>query len=107
MLKVLRSQWFTNLSPPPVLKREYLCKYEPEHYPLFDNFHAININKSIEIPVDYDGLMAVPITYLDKHEPERFEIIGVLNHGKDGDWDFCKPLLNGKEVYKRIIIKRK
>lgn len=70
--------WFTNLD---VAKRhEKLIlwkKYTPEEYPRYDNYDAINVNKVSEIPVDYDGVMGVPITFLDKYNPDQFEIIGM------------------------------
>ena len=70
--------WFTNLD---VAKRhEKLIlwkKYTPEEYPDFDNYDAINVDKVSEIPCDYDGVMGVPITFLDKYNPEQFEIIGL------------------------------
>lgn len=70
--------WFTNLD---VAKRhEKLIlwkKYTPEEYPRYDNYDAINVNKVSEIPCDYDGVMGVPITFLDKYNPEQFEVIGM------------------------------
>ena len=52
-------------------------KYSPDEYPIYDNYDAINVNKTDHIPVDYAGEMGVPITFLDKHNPEQFEIIGM------------------------------
>ena len=70
--------WFTNLD---VAKRhEKLIlwkKYTPEEYPTYNNYDAINVDKVSEIPCDYDGVMGVPITFLDKYNPEQFEIIGL------------------------------
>lgn len=71
-------QWWTNLD---VLKRhEELVLYEtysPEKYPRFDNYDGINVDKTTEIPKDYDGVMGVPISFLDKYNPDQFEIIGI------------------------------
>ena len=50
--------------------------YTPEEYPHYDNYDAINVDKVTDIPVDYDGIMGVPITFLDKYNPEQFEIVG-------------------------------
>ena len=50
-------------------------KYSSEEYPHYDNYDAINVDKTIDIPCDYDGVMGVPITYLDKHNPDQFEIL--------------------------------
>lgn len=100
--------WFTNLD---VAKRhEKLIlwkKYAPEEYPKYDNFDAVNVNKVAEIPCDYDGIMGVPITYLDKHNPEQFDIVGEFNHGCDSTYDLAKPIINGKELYPRIAIRKK
>ena len=51
-------------------------------------------------------VMGVPITFLDKYCPEQFEIIGDACHGSDHQWDYFKPIINGKLIYKRILIKR-
>lgn len=70
--------WFTNLD---IIKRhetlDLIEKYTPEKYPKYDNYDAINVNRVLDIPVDYDGVMGVPITFLDKHNPEQFEILGI------------------------------
>ena len=52
--------------------------YNPQEYPKYDNYDAINVNKVSDIPCDYDGFMGVPITFLDKYNPEQFEIVGLL-----------------------------
>lgn len=108
--------WFTNLDH---AKRheEIICfrHYTPEEYPHYDNYDAINVNKVAEIPVDFDGVMGVPITFLDKYNPEQFEIIGATeSEGKGfscGLWKeetkVAQPVVQGKKVYKRIFIKRK
>ena len=57
----------------------------PEKYPKYDNYDAINVDKTIDIPMDYDGVMGVPITFLDKHNPEQFEIVAL---GIVGSIDF-------------------
>ena len=68
--------WFTNLDISKRHEKLILWKnYTPEEYPKYDNYDAINVNKVSEIPVDYDGVMGVPITYFDKHNPEQFEIL--------------------------------
>ena len=51
-------------------------KYSPEEYPKYDNYDAINVDKTSDIPADYNGVMGVPITFLDKYNPEQFEILG-------------------------------
>ena len=70
--------WFTNLD---IIKRhetlDLIEKYTPEKYPKYDNYDAINVNRVLDIPVDYNGIMGVPITFMDKHNPEQFEILGI------------------------------
>lgn len=126
--------WFTNLD---VAKRhEKLIlwkKYTPEEYPRYDNYDAINVNKVSEIPCDYDGVMGVPITFLDKYNPDQFEIVA-FRKGDDGkDLVFTREReresstvlsypcttsiagmiknaegkINGKPTYARITIRRK
>lgn len=70
--------WFTNID---IEKRheEMLsyCRYNPEDYPRYDNYDAIEVSKSANIPYDYDGIMGVPITFLDKYNPDQYEIVGI------------------------------
>lgn len=71
---------FTNLDITKRHEKLILWKnYTPEEYPKYDNYDAINVDKVTDIPCDYDGIMGVPITFLDKYSPEQFEIIGLLN----------------------------
>ena len=75
--------WFTNLDIAKRHEKLILWKhYSSEEYPTYDNYDAINVDKVDQIPCDYDGVMGVPITFLDKYNPEQFEIIGLVN-GKD------------------------
>lgn len=78
MIRVSGVHWFTNLD---INKRhEDLILYKnyiPEEYPKYENLDAINVNKTKDIPIDYTGMMGVPITFMDKYNPEQFEIIGV------------------------------
>ena len=100
--------WFTNMDITKrheSLKGELYKTYTPEEYPPYDNYDAIHIAKVEIIPIDYAGIMSVPITFLDKHNPEEFEIIGELNNGSDNAFDLVKPKLNGNYVYKRIAIR--
>lgn len=78
-----------------------------EQYPKYDNYNAIDVPFSDSIPSDYDGIMGVPISFLDKYNPEQFEIIGEANHGSDNEFDLFKPLINGTAKFKRILIKKK
>ena len=70
--------WFTNLDIKKRHENLILYKhYSPEEFPKYDNYDAINVDKVADIPMDYDGVMGVPITFLDKYNPEQFEIIGL------------------------------
>lgn len=82
-------------------------KIREEGYPKFDNFDAIDVPYSDAIPSDYDGIMAVPISFLDKYNPSEYEIVGEANHGSDNEYDLFKPIINGEVKFKRLLIKRK
>lgn len=112
-------RWFTNLDIPKRHENLILWKhYTPEEYPKFDELpDVINIDKVQNIPVGFDGLMAVPITFLDKYNPEQFEIIDALNRYTILDYfgvnedvqnrhSHCCNI-NGKSTYYRIVIRKK
>ena len=104
----VKSRWFTNLDHKKC--HEFLTlteKYDPAKYPKYDNYDAINVDKVNDIPKDWDGVMGVPITFLDKYNPEQFEIVGELNNGSDKEFDYANPIIDGKKKYTRILIKRK
>lgn len=85
-VKLLRSPsvWFTNLDHARRHEKLVLWKqYTSEEYPRYDNYDAINVDKTAEIPMDYDGVMGVPISFLDKYCPEQFEIVA-FRKGDDG-----------------------
>lgn len=108
--------WFTNLDHNK--RHEWLDlwkRYTPEEYPTYDNYDAIEVSKTAEIPEDYFGVMGVPITFLDKYNPEQFEIIWTTDRGGDGHLEHLKkihtrydaPVVNGNGMYKRILIRRR
>lgn len=124
MIRVSGVTWMTNLEIPKRNEElDLVCHYSPEEYPKYDNYNAVNISKTVDIPCDYDGYMGVPITFLDKYNPNQFEII----------WQACgntrasapssvlkelqyKPhpedrggcgVVNGKRQYARVIIRNK
>ena len=102
------AMWLTNLDTERRHQELTLTQcYDPVRYPKYDNFDGINVKKVTEIPMDYDGIMGVPITYLKYHNEEQFEIVGEANHGSDNEFDLFKPKINGKELFKRILIRRK
>lgn len=78
MIRVSGVMWFTNLDIKKRHEHMILVKrYNPEVYLHYDNYDAINVDKTTDIPCDYAGLMGVPITFLDKYNPEQFEIVGI------------------------------
>ncbi|MGN0338254.1 MAG: adenine-specific methyltransferase EcoRI family protein [Lachnospiraceae bacterium] len=102
------AMWLTNIDIPRKYKKlELKQHYKPELYPKYDNFDGINVKRVADIPVDYDGVMGVPITYIKYHNDSQFEIIGEANHGSDNEFDLFKPKVNGKDLFKRILIRRK
>ena len=77
-IRVKGVRWFTNLDYAQRHEELILYKqYSPEEYPHYDNYNAIEVSKTAEIPKDWDGVMGVPITFLDKYNPEQFEILGI------------------------------
>ena len=69
--------------------------------------HTMNVERVQDIPMDYSGIMGVPITIINKYNPEQFEIVGEANHGSDNEYDLFKPTVNGKLLFKRILIRNK
>lgn len=124
MIRVSGVNWFTNLEIPKRNEElDLVCRYSPEEYPFYDNYNAINIGRTQDIPCDYEGLMGVPITFLDKYNPNQFEIIwqasgntrasapsyvlkevGYKPHPEDRGG--C-GVVNGKRQYSRILIRNK
>lgn len=118
-------RWFTNIP----LKRENgniisTKKYSANKYVKYENFDAIEINSVADIPMDYEGIMGVPITFLDKYNPNQFEIVGISNHGRklatkiymNEECPNCNYLNSGavisdngvlRLVYSRIFIRKK
>ena len=99
LVKFRNVGWYTNLDFQA--RHEELILYKKyygneEEYPKYDNYDAINVDKTADIPCDYFEKMGVPITYLDKHNPEQFMLE-----------DIIKPRINGKWIYRRLIIKRR
>ena len=100
--------WFTNLD---VQKRhenlDLYKEYSPEEYPKYDDYDAINVNKICDIPCDYDGIMGVPITFLDKFNPDQFEIIGLDRYVDDNPHYGHRFKICNKETYARILIRKR
>lgn len=117
MIRVSGVVWYTNLEIQKRHEDLVLYKpYNPQDYPKYDNYDAINVDRTVDIPVDYDGVMGVPITFMDKYNPEQFDIIGSIDSaGYDpdivgipfkGDRD-ARAIVNGQVLYTRFLIKRK
>ena len=123
-IRVKGVRWYTNLD---YTERhtdiDLWKKYTPEEYPRYENYNAINIDKTADIPEDYYGIMGVPITFLDKYNPDQFEIVWQAS----GNTRACAPsdvlseleykphkddrggcgIVNGSRVFSRILIRRK
>jgi len=82
-------------------------------YYKYDNYDAINVDKVRDIPIDYEGFMGVPITFIDKYNPNQFEIIGLIAGnirglaGIPSSIDKDGPYINGKLRYGRVLIRKK
>lgn len=104
--KVPAISWFTNINhkkhnEPLDLYR----KYDATAYPKYDNYDAIEVSKVADIPMDYDGVMGVPITFLDKYCPSQFEIVGLDRYVEDNPKYGHRFTISNKETYARILIK--
>lgn len=115
--------WFTNLD---TTKRHQTLdlykKVSSGEYPKYDNYDAINVNRYIDIPRDYGGEMGVPITFIDKYNPEQFEIIGIFDDKREKSDAFVQgtptyvdeqhkkyvgPVIDGRALYTRVLIRSK
>lgn len=122
-------RWFTNMHTSKREEDLILTKtYNKIEYPTYDNYNAINVDKVVDIPMDYEGIMGVPVTYIDNYNPNQFEIVGGFNGYKECDYDnglicgtetpyydsksksekmWTGPTINKVAKYYRILIKRK
>lgn len=116
-IRVKGVRWFTNMDYEQRHEDLVLYKsYNSEEYPHYDNYDAIEVSKTADIPINYDDIMGVPITFLDKYNPDQFVILGMESSAgynpdivgipkiKDGD---ARPTINGKTTYARIFVKQK
>jgi hypothetical protein len=102
-----RIVWYTNLDTTKRNEKIVLYKkYTPKEFLKYDNYDVINVDKVADIPMDYKGAMGVPITFVDKYNPEQFEILGIANSARWIGYE-CFTLLNGVKIYNRILIKNK
>ena len=112
--RVSTSCWFTNLEVEKHKEDITLYKkYNPEEYPKYDHYDAINVDKVSDIPADYDGAIGVPVTFIDKYNPEQFEIVdaigrySMLSGPTDSTRGTYLTKIDGKPKYARVIIKNK
>ena len=119
MIRVSGVTWFTNLDIPKRNEElDLVCRYSPEEYPTYDNYNAIDVGKTSDIPYDYEGLIGVPDSFLDKYNPDQFQIVG-LGCGNLAKEIGIKPNFRGRTdvsytqnginkcPYSRIIIRNK
>jgi len=111
-----KAVWFTNMDFPKRHEDMVLYRhYDPDDYPRYDNYDAINVDRVADIPIDYDGAMGVPITFLDKHNPDQFEILDangirandrvpVKGHGLIKDKEGA---VHGRPKFARIVIRNR
>ena len=114
-VKFRNCKWYTNLD---IVKRheplELLEHYTPEKYPKYDNYNAINVDRVHDIPCDYDGVMGVPITFMDKYCPEQFELMNCNDCRVNDSVPIRENIvikdkygsINGKCPYQRILIRK-
>lgn len=123
-IRVKGIRWYTNLDMAQRHQGLGLSKtYNPKEYPMFDNYNAINVSRTANIPYDYPGIMGVPITFLDKYDPDQFDILMLANGNVRAN---SKPetlklvgykrhvndkggvgVIDGKRSYARILIRNK
>ena len=102
--------WFTNMSTTKRIEELILTKKyadDPSLYPKYDNYDAIEVSRVVNIPNDYYGVMGVPITFIDKYNPNQFEILGDSRYHDGNDAANDINFINGKGLYRRILIRRK
>ncbi|GHT44332.1 putative adenine-specific methylase [Planctomycetales bacterium] len=117
-IRVKGVRWFTNLDHK--IRHEIMplyARYAPNEYPKYDNYDAIEVSKTADIPCDYAGAMGVPLTFLDKYNPEQFEILGSDYDVKQGllpelvnpNWTgkLDRGYISGERLYARVLIRHK
>ena len=120
IIKIMGVIWYTNLdidkrredlplSATYYKKDGSVPQASLDRWPRYDNYDAIEVSKVKDIPVDYEGVMGVPITFLDKYSPEQFELVGCsLSFGRPEEWPEdtnMAAIVGGKERYKRLFIR--
>ncbi len=126
-IRVKGVRWFTNLDhgrrhlPLPLMTKAENLKFsrhsdlrEKHAYEQYDNYNAIEVPYTESIPNDHDGVMGVPISFLDKYCPEQFELMGITDKGNDLTWliipgneKYDRPYIYGRRMYARLLIRKK
>lgn len=113
-IRIKGVRWFTNLDYPQRHEDLILTKhYTPEEYPKYDNYDAIHVKETRFIPSGYSGAMGVPITFLDKYNPEQFELVALSSSSRENagapflGTGSTRAALNGKYIFAHIFIKAK
>jgi hypothetical protein len=100
--------WFTNID---IAKRHenmtLFRKYTPSEYPKYDHYDAIEVGHKADIPVDYNGVMGVPVTFMTQYNPEQFEILGDSRYHDGQDFSDDINIINGKTKFRRLLIRRR
>lgn len=108
VFETARTFWYTNLD---IAKRhEFFVlyrHYDEKTYPKYDNYDAIEVGRAVDIPMDYDGVMGVPPTFLDKYNPEQFELIGQMVSTTIDEFNFGYPYINKKKKFARVLIRKR
>ena len=117
IVKVPAIAWFTNLDHRKRHEELDLIRYyegNEDAYPKYDNYDAIEVSRTKDIPADYEGVMGVPITFLDKWNPDQFDLLGISEQnvlgGSNGLWNSGSqvkhPMVSGKRTYARVLLRR-
>ena len=115
MWRVNGVRWFTNMEHNKQhIPIDLYKKYSADEYPKYDNYDAIEVSRVENIPMDYEGVMGVPISFLDKYCSTQFEIVGITENAEylkplylDGCEKYDRPYVNGKKMYSRLLIRKK
>ena len=100
-------RWFTNLTPPQTEKLVLTEAYDPGKYCKYDTFNAIEVGKTKNIPLDYDGVIGVPISFINFWDYSQFQLIGKLHYDVGCEFTLGMPIVQGKRKYVRLLIRRR
>lgn len=107
-IRISQMRWWTNIEMteycPHKLEWKLTKTLADGDYIKYDNFDAINCDRTLNIPIDYNGMIGVPITYYEKHDPSKYKIIGLM--GFTGKYGLPQPKINGQHKYKRLVIQK-